>query len=168
LPRSAPEEPSDFEIQPVNAESQLYRSSLWHVTVYSISGIDGVSMISAGLEPTATIALAGPHPEVTVTYHLKKAWFPGRPWSLTVRTEPAGAVIPPMVLVANQRAIPLSAEDGEIVARLPAARDGICHAIQTPINLARCGVRAFADPTVELGSYSPIRVRHPETGATRV
>jgi hypothetical protein len=125
-------------------------------------------MISAGLEPTATVAVAGPHPDVTVTYQLKKSWFPGRPWSLILRTEPAGAAIPPMVLVANQRAIPLSAEDGEIVARLPAARDGARHAIQAPPNLARCGVRAFADPTLELGSYSPIRIRHPEMGATRV
>jgi hypothetical protein len=73
-----------------------------------------------------------------------------------------------MVLVANERAIPLAAEDGEIVARLPAGQDGATHAIRTPLNLSRIGVRAFLDPTVAPGSLPPIRLRHPETGLARV
>ena len=81
---------------------------------------------------------------------------------------PSGAAVPRMVLVANERAVPLSAEDGEIVARLPAGQDGATHAIRTPLNLSRIGVRAFLDPTIDPGSLPPIRLRHPETGLARV
>jgi hypothetical protein len=72
-----------------------------------------------------------------------------------------------MVLVANERAIPLSADDGEVVARLPACHDGASHPIRTKLNLSRRGVRAFPDPTLEPGSLSPVRLRHPEAGPTR-
>src|SRR5271166_5275413 len=84
------------------------------------------------------------------------------------RPEPSGAAVPRLVLVANERAVPLSAEDGEIVARLPAGQDGATHAIRTPLNLSRIGVRAFLDPTIDPGSLPPIRLRHPETGLARV
>jgi hypothetical protein len=72
-----------------------------------------------------------------------------------------------MVLVANLRAIPLSSEDGEVIARLPAGRDGDSHPVRTTFPLARSGVRAFVDPHVDPGSVPPIRLRHPEDGATR-
>ena len=83
-------------------------------------------------------------------------------------TEPSGAAFPRLVLVANERAVPLSAEDGQIVAQLPAGRDGATHAIRTPLNLSRVGVRAFLDPTLDPASLPPIRLRHPETGLARV
>jgi hypothetical protein len=168
LPRVSLPESSDLEIQRAIAQPDLPLSDRWHVSVYSMAEIDGVSLFSPGLEPTATIAVPGPHPEVTISYLLKRAWFPGRPWSLILRTEPPDAAVPPMVLIANARAIPLSTDDGEIIARFPPAHGGATHTIRTPVNLARCGVRAFPDPTMEPGSVPPIRIRHPETGPTRV
>ena len=97
----------------------------WHIRVYSVAEWDGVRSLSPGLEPSAATILPGPHPEVTVSYALKRPWLPGAPWSLTFRTEPAGATTPPLVVVAHPRAVPLSVDDGQIVARVPAACDGI-------------------------------------------
>jgi hypothetical protein len=73
-----------------------------------------------------------------------------------------------MVLVANVRAIPVSADDGQVVARLPACNDGSIHPIRIPLKLSRWGIRAFLDPTLEPASLPPIRLRHPEGGLTRV
>ena len=103
-------------------------------------------------------------------YHLKRPLLPipGLPWSLTFRTEPAGSVLPAMVVVAHPRTVPLSVDDGEIVARLPAVRNGARFSIRTPFNLAGHGVRVFPDPGVEPDAQIPIRFRHPETGSTRV
>ena len=86
--------------------------------------LDGSRSISPGLEPSAATILPGPNPEVTVSYVLKRPWLPGLPWSVAFRTEPASSVVPPMVLVAHERAVPLSVDDGQIVARFPAGRDG--------------------------------------------
>ena len=170
LPRTGLDESSDLEIQPEprtpNGPFPL-RSDRWYITAYSVAETDGQTLVSPGLEPTATTIAPGPHPEITVTYTLKRPWLPGRGWSVTMHTEPPGSAVPPMVLVANERAIPLSANDGQIVARLPASQDGSTHPIRAPINLARCGVRAFLDPTVEPSSLVPIRLRHPEAGPTR-
>jgi hypothetical protein len=140
----------------------------WYVTAFGLAEIDGASLVSPGLEPSATTAVPGPHPQITVSYSLKRPRLQFRPWVLTLRTEPSGAAVPRLVLVANERAVPLSAEDGQIVARLPAGPDGATHAIRTPLNLAKVGVRAFLDPTLDPGSLPPIRLRHPETGVARV
>ncbi len=171
LPRTTFAEPSDFELEPasVPADGSLgLRSDNWFIRAFSLAEIDDACLVSPGLEPSATTAVPGPHPQITVSYSLKRPWLPARPWVITLRTEPAGAAVPGMVLVANPRAVPLSAEDGEIVARLPAGQDGATHAIRTPLNLSRVGVRAFLDPTLDPGSLPPIRVRHPETGLARV
>ena len=170
LPRAGLDGSSDFEITPEpgapNGPFPLH-SDRWYITAYSVTEKDGLTLVSPGLEPTATTIAPGPHPEITVTYALKRPWFPGRGWSVVMRTEPRGSTVPPMVLVANDRAIPLSAEDGEVVARLPAGQDGASHPIRTTLNLARYGVRAFLDPMVEPSSLVPIRLRHPEAGPTR-
>lgn len=171
LPRTAFAEPSNSELQPANVPANgpfSLRSDHWYVSAFSLAEIDVASLVSPGLEPSATTAVPGPHPQITVSYSLKRPWLPARPWVLTLRTEPSGAAVPRMVLVANERAVPLSAEDGEIVARLPAGQDGATHAIRTPLNLSRIGVRAFLDPTIDPGSLPPIRLRHPETGLARV
>ena len=172
LPRAGAvlDEPSDFELQPLEGadSAQAPISDSWHVRAYSIAEVDGGFLVSPGIEPTAATAVPGPHPQVTVSYSLKRPWFPGRSWAVTMHTEPAGLDVPPMVLVANPRAVPVSAEDGEIVARLPAGPDGTTHAIRSGLNLSRSELRAFLDPTVDPGSLPPIRLRHPETGFTRV
>ncbi len=58
----------------------------WHIRVYSVIDLDGSRSISAGLEPSAATILPGPNPEVTVSYVLKRPWFPGLPWSVAFRT----------------------------------------------------------------------------------
>jgi hypothetical protein len=140
----------------------------WHIRVYSVIDLDGVRSISPGLEPTAAIVVPGPHPEVTVTYVVKRPWLPFLTWSVRFRTDPPGAAVPPMVLVAHPRAVPLSVDDGQIVAHFPAGRDGTHFPIRTSVDLAQHGTRVFPDPDTEPDALTPIRLRHPETGATRV
>ncbi len=123
--------------QAVPEQELAAQSSQWYISAYSVAELDGGDIVSPGLEPTSKTSVPGPHPQVTVTYSLKPPWLPRGPWTLTLRTEPKGSAIPQMVLVANQRAVPLSAEDGEIVARLPAGHDGTTHRIRTSLNLAQ-------------------------------
>ena len=140
----------------------------WHIRVYSILDLDGMRSLSPGLDPTAATVLPGPHPEVTVSYVLKRPWIPGLPWSVSFRTDPPGTSVPPMVLVAHHRVVPLSVDDGQIVARFPSGRDGTQFPVRIPPNLPRHHARVFPDPNVEPDDLIPIRLRHPETGATRV
>ncbi len=140
----------------------------WNLRVYSVIDLDGVRSFSPGLEPTAAMVLPGPNPEVTVSYGFKRPWLPGLPWSVAFRTEPPGAAVPPMVLVAHPRAVPLSVDDGQIVARFPRARDGAHFPIHTRIKLSQHGTRVFPDPNMEPDALIPIRLRHPESGTTRV
>ncbi len=105
---------------------------------------------------------------MTVSYTLKRPWLPGSLWSLTFRTEPADATTPPLVVVAHPRAVPLSVDDGQIVARVPGASDGMRVSITSPFRLNGHGVRVFPDPGVAPDTLVPIRFRHPETGSTRV
>jgi hypothetical protein len=140
----------------------------WYIRVYSVAEWDAVRVLSPGLEPSAATILPGPHPELTVSYALKRPWLPGWPWSLTFRTEPAGATTPPLVVVVHPRAVPLSVDDGQIVARVPAAGDGTRVPIPVPFRLNGHGVRVFLDPTAPPDTLVPIRFRHPETGSTRV
>ncbi|MDR3622275.1 MAG: fibronectin type III domain-containing protein [Paludisphaera borealis] len=168
LPASSPDEPSDFELHPADGGPLPPRLAHWHVRVYSVADLDGATCLSPGLEPSAETVVPGPHPEITVAYQLKRPWLPGRPWSVSMRTDPPGASVPPMVVVANARAVPLSAEDGDVVARLPAGRDGASHPIPADPRLAFLGLRAFVDPGYDPDALFPIRLRHPEAGATRV
>ena len=140
----------------------------WHIRVYSMINGDGVRSISPGLEPTAATILPGPNPEVTVSYVLKRPWFPGLPWSVRFRTEPSGKSLPPMVLVVHPRAVPLSVDDGQIVTHFPAGRDGAKFPIRSTANLSSHYARVFIDPNVQPDVLTPIRLRHPETWTTRV
>ncbi len=140
----------------------------WHIRVYSVAPVDDERVVSAGLDPTAATIVPGPHPEVTVTYTLRRPAFPGRPWSLTIQTEPAGAAIPPTALVSHPRTVPLSVDAGEIVAQFPTARDGATFTLPGKLDLAKHRARIFADPHVAPDSLPPIRLRHPQTDATRV
>ncbi|WP_168221816.1 fibronectin type III domain-containing protein [Aquisphaera giovannonii] len=139
----------------------------WYITAFTAVDQGGETVFSPGIEPSATTAVPGPHPEITVSYALKRSWLPGRPWSLTLDTDPPGEEVPPMVLVANLRAIPLSSEDGEVIAHLPAGRGGSRHPVHTTFPLARSGVRMFIDPRADPAFIPPIRLRHPEDGTAR-
>jgi hypothetical protein len=143
-------------------------SGPWHIRVYSAIDASGVLSVSPGIEPTAATVLPGPNPDVTVSYALKRPWLPGLPWSVTFRTEPPGTAVPPMVLVAQQRRVPLSVEDGKIIARFPSGRDGDQFPVRSSLNLSKQSLRVFPDPNVEPDTLVPIRLRHPETGAHQV
>lgn len=140
----------------------------WHVRAYSREDAPEGPHFSPGAEPSAATIAPGPNPEITVTYRWKRPWIPGRPWNLVVRTEPPGADVPPLVVVANPRAVPIGVEDGEVVARFPASRDGAAFGIPHDPRLVEDGLRAFLDPARDPDSLPPIRVRHPEVGRARV
>jgi hypothetical protein len=140
----------------------------WHVRVYSVAVVGDEDVVSPGLEASAAVVVPGPHPEVTVSYTFRRSSFPGRSWSLTFRTEPPGAVIPPMALVAHPRTLPLSIDDGTVVAEFPMAHDGAIFPIDSGIDLAKQRARIFADTRTGAADLPPIRLRHPEAGSTRV
>jgi len=144
------------------------RPGPWHLAVFSVATVQGERVVSPGLDPSSRTVVPGPHPEVTVSYTLRRPGFPGRNWSLTFRTDPAGATIPPTALVAHPRTVPLSADDGEIIVRFPAATDGETFTIPPTVDLTRQRARIFADPSADPDGLPPIRLRHPEGGATRV
>ena len=75
---------------------------------------------------------------------------------------------PRTALVAHPRTLPLSIDDGAIVAEFPAARDGATFPISSGIDLAKQRARVFADSRTGAADLPPIRLRHPEAGGTRV
>jgi hypothetical protein len=172
LPATRRDQGSSLAPPPLGIESEAKSAQSetgpWQIRIYSIAELDGVTSISPGLDPTASTTLPGPHPEVTVSYVLRRPWLPLFPWSVTFRTEPPGTAVPPMVLVAHPRTVPLSVDDGQIVARFPAGRDGDLFPIRPSVKLAQYGARVFPDPSAPPDAVTPIRLRHPETGTTRV
>ena len=143
-------------------------SDPWHIAVYALSNVDGEAITSPGLNPTARTLVLAPNQEITLSYSFARKRLGGKRWSVTLRTEPAGSALPPLVLVTHPRTIPLSAEDGSIVAEFPAARDGESLHVPPELNLGRARARVFPDPRVDPAGLPPIRLRHPETGTARV
>ncbi|HEY2156010.1 MAG TPA: fibronectin type III domain-containing protein [Isosphaeraceae bacterium] len=139
----------------------------WHLAVFSVAIVDGQRLVSPGLQPTARTVVPGPNPEITVGYTLNRPTFPGRPWSITFRTEPPGSAVPPMALVAHPRTIPLSSDDGQIIERFPACRDGATFPVRHRLELTRHLARLFTDPAADPAGLPPIRLRHPESAGTR-
>ena len=139
----------------------------WHLAVFSVAVVDGHRLVSPGLQPTARTVVPGPNPEITVAYTLHRPTFPGRPWSITFQTEPPGSAVPPMALVSHPRTIPLSSDDGQIIERFPACRDGATFPVRHRLELARHLARLFTDPAADPASLPPIRLRHPESAGTR-
>jgi hypothetical protein len=171
LPRAAPFQPRHAPASPPETAitgPANHSKDQWFVTAFSMAQLDGEIELSPGLEPSATTIVPSPNPQITVTYSLKRPWLRWRAWILTLHTEPANLEIPRLVVVANPRAVPLSADDGEIIARLPSSRDGVTHAIRKSFDLAPLGVRVFLDPTIDPESLPPIRLRHPEFDLARV
>jgi len=145
------------------------RDRPWHVAVYALGTVDGQPVSSPGQEPTARTIVPGPNPEFIVSYVLRRPQrLPRRRGSVTFRTEPPGAAVPPTVLVTHPRTVPLSADDGQTVARFPAASDGASFELPPGTNLRRVRARIFADPAAEPDALWPVRFRHPEADATRV
>ena len=139
----------------------------WHLAVFAVAVVGGDEVVSPGLDPSARTVLPGPNPEVTVAYTWRRPTFVGRHWSVTFRTDPTGSPIPPTALVTHPRTVPLSADDGAIVARFPASLDGATFTVPSLPDLTRGRARIFADPTADPEGLPPIRIRHPETGTAR-
>jgi hypothetical protein len=140
----------------------------WHVAVFSVATVQGERVVSPGLEPSSRTIVPGPNPEVTVSYHLRRPRFPARAWTIRFQTEPADSPIPPTALVALAQTVPMTAGDGEIVARFPASRDGALFTIPAHINLSRQKARIFVDPKSSPDGQPPIRLRHPEVDPARI
>ena len=140
----------------------------WHVRVYSVAFVDGVRVVSTGMEPTSRSVVPGPDPEVTIRYTLRPPIWPGRPWTFAVKTDPAGSAVPPIALVAHPRTVPLTADDGRVIARFPESADGASFRFRPAISPADSRVRAFVDPAADPSNQPPIRFRHPEADGTRV
>jgi hypothetical protein len=139
----------------------------WHLAVYGVMTVGREPVYSQGLDPTSRLVLPGPHPEVTVSYTVRPSRIPGRPWSLTFRTDPPGQTIPPTALIGHPRTIPLSVDDGEIVEQFPPSQDGATLPIRAKRNLGAYRLRVFLDPHVDPKTLQPIRLRHPEPGGAR-
>lgn len=140
----------------------------WRVRVFSVIAIDGSRFYSPGIDPTAETVVPGPTPEIELAYSILHPVFPGKGRRIAYQTRPAGASIPPTILVAHPRAVPLSCDDGEIVERFPATRDGAELPIHAKVKLKRDRVRVFVDPTASVNGSPPIRVRHPDADGVRV
>jgi hypothetical protein len=153
-----------------NGEGSRGGLGRWLVRVYSLTtpANGEAPQASPGLEPSAEIVVPGPIPEITIAYSLRRPWFPGRSYSVSFRTEPVGLPIPPLVLVVNARAVPLSVDDGEIVARFPAARDGGSIPVRSSVDLRSGFARVFLDPSLDPDELPPVRLRHPDAAETRV
>ena len=143
-------------------------SALWHVAVYALVTVDAQPVTSPGRDSSARTVVPGPNPEVTLIYQFRKTRIIGRAWTVHMRTEPAGSEVPPTVLVTHPRTVPLSADDGAIIASFPAARDGSSFPFPKGINPRRINARVFPDPRSEPDRLAPIRLRHPESDTTRV
>ncbi len=135
----------------------------WHIVVYAATVIDGRPIASPGREPSARTIVAGGSDDVSLAYHFRRGRLTGRKPAIVFQTEPAGGSIPPTVLVAHPRMVPLTVEDGEVVASFPSTQDGALFPLPAAVDLKRSRVRLF----VADGS-STIRIRHPEPDASRV
>lgn len=142
--------------------------SPFHLTVFGIAEVDDRRVYSPGLEPTARTVVPGPLPEVSLSYAIKRPLLPGRGWTVTLRTDPPNSPVPPLVLVGHPRTIPLSADDGEILDRVPAGRDGDSLRLNLNHRASVLNLRIFPDPTAPPQELLPIRLRHPEAERTRV
>lgn len=143
------------------------REAPWHVAVYTVAEFDGRRLTSPGLEPTSKAIVPGSDPEPTLSYALRPPLL-GRRWEITFRTDPPGSAVPPTALVAHPRTVPLSPDDGHLLAQFPAGRDGQRHRFRLPPGFDPSCLRLFPDPRAAPDGLLPIRLRHPEVGTTRV
>lgn len=140
----------------------------YHITVYSVSDVDGQHLVSPGLEPTARTIVPGPAPEITLSYSIRRPRLASRSWTLSVQTDPPGAPIPPLVLVGHPRTVPLSADDGVILAEFPSSRGGDHFRFAPDSRANSCRLRLFVHPNTPADEIAPIRLRHSEAERTRV
>jgi hypothetical protein len=140
----------------------------WHVATYGVVVLEGREVESAGVDPDSRTTVRGPSSEVSVSYDLKPPGLLRRSWSVILRTDPPGATVPPLALVTHPRSVPLTVDDGEIVATFPGSRDGTTFSIDGKVVISRDHSRLFADPKADLVGLPPIVLRHPEAVPTRV
>ncbi|MEW4567349.1 hypothetical protein AB1L88_05725 [Tautonia sp. JC769] len=140
----------------------------YHITIYSVCEVDGQSRLSPGLEPTARTVVPGPVPEISLSYTLRRPRLASRSWTLSLVSDPPTAPIPPLVLVGHPRTVPLSADDGVILAEFPSSRGGDSFRFVPDSRASSCRLRLFVHPNAPADEIAPIRLRHPEAERTRV
>jgi len=147
----------------------LYRLKLpprpdlrWYVSVFSQCDLGGEPWTSAGRNPTAKRAVPQPGEEALVYYSVKPGGV-ARPWTLTVRTEPPGATVGPLLLVAQPRILPLTPKDGLTIARFPLVHDGDTLRFEPSTRMDGRKLRLFVDPETKTSDASArVRVILPE------
>ena len=146
----------------------------WHLAAFAVHEVDGAEAIAPATHPSARAKFTGYSSEVEFRYDLRAPGWIGRIvplfgwWTVRFRAEPPGAEIPPTVVVAHARSIPWSAEDGEIVARLPATQDGARLHFRPTKRLGSHRLRVFVDPRADLAGGPPVLVRHPDVEPARI
>ena len=140
----------------------------WHVVALSSHTAEGRQIVSPGVEPGCRVQVTGQPTEVEVSYTLMPPGLIRRAWTVAFRTDPPGLPIPPLVVIAHARTIPISVDDGHEVARLAAGQDGDRRQFRARRSFAKNRIRVFADPTADPDGLSPIRLRHPDAEAPRV
>lgn len=140
----------------------------WHIRIYGLTVIDGGLATSPGLDPTSHTQIIGPSTEVTLSYSIHRSRFPGRSWSIEFHTDPPNSPIPPTILIANPRAVPVGPDDGKVVERFPECTDGTTFPLHNIKGFQRMHLRIFADPAIAPERRTPVRWRHPEAECTRV
>jgi hypothetical protein len=140
----------------------------WHIQILAMEDNGNEPRYSQGKDPTSRAVLATHSGSVLVKYHIKRRRFPKFGWYLEVETEPAGAEIPPLVVVSHPRTVPLSADDGVVIARLPALRGNTSVRLETSHSPRGHRVRVFIDPSLDPESLPLLRFRHPTAESTRV
>ncbi len=159
LPRTtAAMSQSDLELQPPSVPPNgpfSLRRDRWYITAYSQSCRDGRASSFLPALSRRHDHRARPAPGSHRVLYLKRPWLPGAALERDLAHRAPGAAVPPMVLVANERAIPLSADDGEIIARASGRPRRCTHPIRTPLEPLASGSARFLDPTIDPGSLAP-------------
>jgi tetratricopeptide (TPR) repeat protein len=118
----------------------------WHVRVFAVAHLQGSDWYSPGIDPTARVVVPAPDASLVVRYAMDLPRRARGRGSITFRTEPPGAAFGPTVLVAQPRLLPLSPDEGQVIARFPAARDGTRLEFRSDVRLLGRRLRLFPDP----------------------
>jgi hypothetical protein len=140
----------------------------WHIQIYGEAMVEGHLYHSPGREPTSRLVISPNPAGLTVNYRLRRPRFLLRPWSIEFKTDPPNAKVPATVLVAHARTVPLSVDDGDVVASIPGAVDGASVPFRPYHKLNGERLRLFLDPSSDPESTPHVRFRHPGLEGTRV
>jgi hypothetical protein len=143
-------------------------TAAWQIRVFTVAKIDGTMFYSPGADPTARAVVEAGSSALVVSYRLRKPRLPWQTWAVEFKTDPPASVIPPTILVGHERTVPLSMDEGKVVASIPRARDGDQVAFRPGYRLNGDRLRLFLDPSIDPEGLAHVRFRHPGYESPRV